>query len=120
MKFNDSQLIRFGEAIIAIGIVTMLLPMSEIVSLIGLILIGLGCAPIYPCVIHSTPTNFGEKNSQALIGVQMESAYIGILLMPSLFGLLADYISVMLLPIYLFVILVVMFIMYEKMLKKCK
>ena len=120
MKFNDSQLIRFGEAIIAIGIVTMLLPMSEIVSLIGLILIGLGCAPIYPCVIHSTPENFGEENSQALIGVQMASAYIGILLMPSLFGLLADYISVMLLPIYLFVILVVMFIMYEKMLKKCK
>ena len=119
MKFSDSQLIRLGQTIIALGIVTMLLPMSEMVSLIGLILIGLGCAPIYPCVIHSTPANFGAENSQALIGVQMASAYIGTLLMPSLFGLLADYISVMLLPIYLFAILTIMFVMYEKMIKKC-
>lgn len=120
MKFSDSQLIKGGQGIIAIGIMAMLLPMGAKVSLIGLILVGLGCAPIYPCVIHSTPTHFGAERSQALIGVQMASAYVGTFLMPPLFGMIAEYISITLLPVYMLLILVVMFVMHEKMLKKCK
>ena len=117
MKYTDTQLIRMGFVIIALGIAAMLLPMGQTLSLVGLILIGLGCAPIYPCVIHSTPEHFGPENSQALIGVQMASAYAGTLVMPPLFGLLADHISVALLPLYLLAILLLMAIMHEKMLK---
>lgn len=120
IKFNNRQLIRGGEFIIFTGIVAMLLPVGKTVSLIGFILIGLGCAPIYPCIIHSTPENFGEDRSQALIGVQMASAYIGIFLMPPLFGLIANHINVALLPEYILIILILMACMHERMLRKVK
>ena len=118
IKFDDKTLIRMGEVIIAIGVFVLFLPFGNAAALAGFILIGLGCAPIYPCIIHSTPEHFGAENSQALIGVQMASAYIGICLMPPLFGFLANHISVALLPVYLFVILAVMFIMHERLCKK--
>ena len=118
MKLNDAQMIRLGQKIVLLGIIAMLLPLNEVVSLVGLILIGLGCAPIYPCIIHSTPTIFGADKSQALIGVQMACAYIGTCIMPPIFGLLANHISVALLPIYLVIILILMIVMYEKLLRK--
>lgn len=118
MKFCDTQLIRMGFVIIFVGILVMLLPMGESLSLAGLILIGLGCAPVYPCVIHSTPEHFGEEKSQAVIGVQMASAYVGICLMPPLFGLIANHISVALMPAYLLAILSLMAMMHEKMLRE--
>ena len=107
-----------GLAIIFAGIIVMFLPMGDMVSLLGLVLIGLGCAPVYPCVIHSTPEHFGAEKSQALIGVQMASAYVGICLMPPLFGLIANHISVALMPVYLLAILMLMTIMHEKMLRE--
>jgi len=113
MKLNDIQLIRLGEGIILLGIILLLLPLGTAASLAGLIITGLGCAPIYPCVIHSTPARFGEDKSQAVIGVQMAFAYIGILVMPPLFGVLANAISVSLLPIYLLAILLIMFVSHE-------
>ena len=118
MKFSDTQLIRGGCAIIGLGILALALPLGEIVSLAGFVLIGLGCAPIYPCIIHSTPAHFGEERSQALIGVQMASAYVGTCLMPPLFGLIAEHITVALMPAYLLAILVLMIFMHEKLLKK--
>ena len=120
IKFTDTQLIRLGQGIIGIGVAAMLLPMGQIVSLIGLILVGLGCAPIYPCVIHSTPAHFRKENSQAIIGIQMASAYVGICLMPPLFGLIANHISISLLPIYLLAILVAMVVMHERLIRKCE
>lgn len=118
IRFSDTQLIRMGQGIILTGIAAMLLPFGEPITIAGLILIGVGCAPIYPCIIHSTPAHFGPENSQALVGVQMASAYIGNCLMPPLFGLIADHIHVALLPIYLALILVLMVIMHEMMLKQ--
>ena len=118
MKLNDTQMVRLGQSIIVLGIMAMVLPGSNVLALAGLILIGLGCAPIYPCVIHSTPAHFGADKSQAIIGVQMAFAYIGILAMPPLFGVLASRISVALLPCYLFAILVVMVVMHELLTKK--
>ena len=117
MRFNDAQMIRLGEGIILLGGVLMLLPLGGIVSFLGLILIGLGCAPVYPCMIHSTPRNFGAENSQAVIGVQMAFAYIGILLMPPLFGLLADAVDVSLLPAFLLALLILMSAMHERLLR---
>ena len=117
MKFTDTQLIRMGQGVILTGICAMLLPLGQGASIAGLILIGLGCAPIYPCVIHSTPAHFGAEHSQALIGVQMASAYIDNCLMPPLFGLIANHIHVALLPVYLLLILGLMVWMHEKMLR---
>ena len=77
LKLNDTQLIRLGQVIIAIGIIALVLPWGNSISLAGFIMIGLGCAPIYPCVIHSIPNIFGAERSQAIIGVQMASAYVG-------------------------------------------
>ena len=119
-KISDTNLIRLGQAIIAAGIVIMFLPLGAMASFAGLLLTGLGSAPIYPCVIHSTPEHFGEENSQALIGVQMASAYVGICVMPPLFGLIARFLTTSLLPWYLAGILLVMAVMCEKLNRICK
>lgn len=118
MKLNDVQMIRLGEVIIGIGVLVTLLPFGQSLSLTGLILIGLGCAPVYPCVIHSTPAHFGADKSQAIIGIQMACAYVGTCLMPPVFGLIANHITVALLPVYLLIILVLMVIMHELLCKK--
>ena len=116
-KLNDRQMIRLGMAILFVGVAVLFLPLSEYITLAGFILTGIGCAPIYPCIIHSTPDIFGADKSQAIIGVQMASAYIGMLLMPPLFGVIANHISVALLPMYLLIILVVMMVMYQRLIK---
>ena len=118
-KMNDTNLIRLGQGVIALGVVTMLLPLGKPAAMAGLVLMGLGCAPIYPCIIHSTPYHFGEAHSQALIGVQMASAYVGICCMPPLFGLLANRIGTFLLPWYTGAILLLMILMCEKLNRKC-
>lgn len=115
MKLNDRQMIYLGQGIILIGIILMCLPFGHQIALVGLVTIGLGCAPIYPCIIHSTPSNFGAYKSQAIIGVQMASAYIGNLLMPPLFGVIANHISVRVFPVYLLLILILMVVMHIKL-----
>ena len=120
MKLNDNQMIRLGQALVLLGIALMFLPLGHQVALVGLIIVGLGCAPIYPCVIHSTPANFGADKSQAIIGVQMASAYVGTLAMPAIFGFVANHISAALFPFYLLLILALMFSMHVRLLKKKK
>lgn len=118
IKLNDVQMIRLGQGLIGCGILILLLPLGAVASLAGFVVIGLGCAPIYPCIIHSTPAHFGAEHSQAIIGIQMASAYVGTCLMPPIFGLIAGRISVALLPVYLLVILGLMAVMHEWMLRK--
>lgn len=119
MKLNDVQMIRLAQTLIGCGIIILILPLSATISLTGFVIIGLGCAPIYPCIIHSTPEHFGADRSQSIIGIQMAFAYIGTCLMPPIFGFIANHISVALLPVYLFIILVLMIIMHEKLIKFC-
>lgn len=114
MRFDDPTMIRIGQALMLAGIVVLVLP-GQVAPLIGFGLMGLGCAPIYPCIIHSTPGYFGEDKSQAIIGVQMACAYTGSMLMPPVFGLIAQYISISLFPLYAFVILALMFVMHERL-----
>lgn len=118
MKLNDSSMIRLGLSIIGIGIIVMLLPMGTVCSIVGLILVGLGCAPVYPCIIHSTPEHFGAEYSQAIIGVQMASAYSGICLMPPLFGIIGNNIDMALFPWFSLLLLVMMYFMHEKLVRK--
>ena len=118
-KINDTNLIRLGQALIGLGVLIMLLPLGKDGAMAGLTLVGIGCAPIYPCIIHSTPEHFGEENSQALVGVQMASAYVGVCCMPPLFGILANGIGVSLLPWYTGLILLLMVCMCERLNRKC-
>ena len=119
-KLTDTQMIRLGQGGIAAGVVLLFLSFGKtlILPLLGFSLIGLGCAPIYPSIIHATPAQFGEDKSQAVIGVQMASAHTGTCLMPPLFGLLANHIGVALMPLYVAILLMVMIFMHEKMLTK--
>lgn len=117
-RLGDRKMILVGTFIIAIGIVLTLIPIdNHILALIGLITIGLGCAPIYPCIIHSTPNNFGAENSGAIIGIQMASAYLGTTLISPLFGLLGKILGFAIFPIYLSVFFLLMLIMIENSFK---
>ena len=113
-KLGDRLLIRLGIVIIVFGVLMVAVPAGiDELALAGLVVIGLGCAPVYPSVIHSTPENFGEENSQAIIGIQMASAYTGTTFMPPLFGLIADNVNIGLYPFYLLVFAVLMLVMTE-------
>ncbi len=118
MKYNDKQMIRAGSVLMAVGMAVLFIPSGEKLAFVGLALIGLGSAPVFPCIIHSTPYNFGVKASQAITGVQMASAYTGTLVMPALFGVIGRSISFNMYPVFIGIILVMMIIMYEVMLKK--
>ena len=117
LKLSDTQMIRLGQGVAAAGIAAFLLPAGETAALAGLILVGLGCAPIYPSIIHSTPDHFGADKSQAVIGVQMASAYAGNCLMPPLFGLTAAHIGAALFPVYLLILLGLMVWMHEQLVR---
>ena len=90
--FTNKQLIYGGQGVILLGLITLTLPFQATLFP-GFILIGFGCAPIFPSLLHETPKNFGELHSQSIMGMQMASAYIGITLMPLLFGELASWLG---------------------------
>ena len=117
-KLNDTQMIRLGQFILALGILALLLPGPRFFSLAGLVLAGAGCAPIYPSIIHSTPEHFGAQHSQAVIGIQMASAYVGNLIMPPFFGWLAEHLSPALFPLYLLALLACMVWMHQRLVRK--
>ena len=118
LKWNDAQMVRMGLCVIALGLAALFLPFGQTTALAGLMLIGLGCAPIYPSIIHATPGHFGAERSQAIIGVQMAGAYIGNCLMPPLFGVLADHTTIAVFPYCLLVLLILMGTMHEKLQKR--
>ena len=121
MRFNDETMIRLGQLVMILGIIVLLLPLPNHIALVaGFVIIGLGCAPIYPCIIHSTPHYFGADKSQAIVGVQMASAYIGSMLMPAIFGFIGQNVSMSLLPAYLIILLSAMAFMHMKLIRTCK
>lgn len=114
-KISDKKLIQIGTGIIILGIIFISIPVKiSTPALLGFVIMGLGCAPIYPAIIHSTPKNFGKENSQSIIGIQMASAYVGSTFIPPIFGLIANYININLLSIFLMFFVVLMFIMTQK------
>ena len=118
-KLGDNKMIRLSVSIALAGVVCIALPFT-VTAVVGFVIIGLGCAPVYPCIIHSTPDNFGAENSQGIIGIQMASAYVGSTFMPPVFGLIANYISLKLMPVYLAFFLILLFIMINKTEKACR
>ncbi len=120
LKIHDHAMIRLGQAFIALGLLALVLPFGQAVTLGGLLLMGLGCAPIYPSIIHAIPALFGAEKSQAVTGVQMASAYLGPLTMPPLFGLLANHLTVAIFPAFMAVLLVLMVLMHERIMRNKK
>ena len=118
-KLGDNKMIYLGTGIALSGVFCIVLPF-KITSIIGFAVIGLGCAPVYPCIIHSTPKNFGAENSQGIIGIQMASAYVGSTFMPPIFGILANHISLKLMPLYLAFFFLLLIVMITRTERECR
>ena len=120
-RFGDKTMIRVGIVTMLVGVAMVAVPVTtNALALVGLVVIGLGGAPVYPCIIHSTPVNFGKENSQSLVGIQMASAYVGTTFMPPVFGLIAQYVNISLYPLYIGVFGVLLLVMTEMLNKKVK
>lgn len=114
LRFSDDAMVRLGEGTAIVGIILMLLPLHNLFLCLGLILTGLGCAPIYPSLLHATPQRFGKSLSQSLMGTQMAISYLGSTTMPPVSGFLSEKISMGLYPILLLVFALCMTILTEK------
>lgn len=113
-RLGDRRMINLGTGVLSAGIMLLLFIGSPNAALVAFVMIGFGCAPIYPCIIHATPENFGAENAGAIIGIQMASAYIGSTFIPPLFGFLGNSIGFQIMPVYLFVFVVLMITMTER------
>jgi len=118
MKLNNRQMVRLGQTLIACGIIALVIPLGKVLLLPGFFIIGLGCAPIYPSLLHETPRNFGSEKSQAIMGIQMASAYIGTTFMPPLFGRMTSYFSFKFFPLFIGGILILNIVMVELLNKR--
>lgn len=113
-RLGDRKMIRLGTGVLFCGIAALALPIhSHTAAIAAFVVMGLGCAPIYPCIIHSTPANFGAESSGAIIGIQMAGAYVGSTFAPPLFGLLGSALGFSILPAYLLVFAVSLIAMTE-------
>lgn len=120
-KLGDKNMIRIGAGIIAVGIILLFIPVGKsTVAPVAFVVVGLGCAPVYPSIIHSTPFNFGKENSQALIGVEMSFAYAGFTFIPPAFGLVAGSVGAKWLPLFSAAIFVLFIVMNEILNKQIK
>ena len=120
IKLNNKQMIRVGQVICIAGGVLLSITYSSNIQLIGLICIGLGCAPIYPAMLHDTPNRFGKESSQGIMGIQMATAYVGSTFVPPLFGVIAKFIGFEILPYFLLISMLLMLVMTERVNKVCK
>ena len=120
MYLNDTQMVRLGEIVILAGVILLFMPFGNAFTLLGFALTGLGCAPVFPSLIHATPHHFGENKSQALIGVQMASAYIGNCMLPPLFGFIANRFGISFLPAYLLLFCTLMIASHERLIRLTK
>jgi fucose permease len=112
-RLGNRAMVRIGQAVILCGVALILIFTQTGLVLAGIVLLGLGCAPVFPALLHETPANFGKKNSQALMGMQMASAYIGTTLMPPLFGLIANTLTIGLLPAFVLLLAAGMLVLTE-------
>ncbi len=114
-RIGDRWMIRGGFLTVALGVVLLAVPQPNAIALVGLVLLGLGCAPIYPAIIHSTPINFGRRNSQAIIGIQMAAAYTGSTFIPPLFGAISTWTGLWIFPLFLALLVGVGLLMSERL-----
>lgn len=114
-KMSNNIMIYIGILIILAGVILMIFPLSLPFALTGFLMVGFGCAPIFPCMLHETPVRFGNKASQSIMGFQMASAYIGTTFLPPLFGFMASFTSMALMPVYLLMFSIFLLISFVKL-----
>jgi fucose permease len=114
-KMSSRMLIRYGQLIALVGTVVLVLPFPPILSLVGFMIVGLGLAPIFPCMLHETPARFGKKNAQTIMGFQMAAAYTGSTLVPPFLGLLASNITISIFPWFIIIFAIAMLLCTEKL-----
>lgn len=120
-KAGDKNMIRLGCFISLSGVIIMLLPFTSVIpAIIGILILGFGCGPIYPAIMHSTPAIFGEENSQSVVGLEMAFAYAGSTVMPPIFGIVARHFGLGLYPVFLCVFVLTTIVLTEKLNKKVK
>ena len=120
-RYGDKKMIRMGCGLMLFGLVQIALPLPiPYPALLGLVFMGLGCAPVYPAIIHSTPTHFGRENSHAIVGIQMASAYCGATFMPPVFGWIAQHVHVGLFPLFMAVFAALLLGMTERVNRVCE
>ena len=119
LKINNLQLIRLGQIVILLGIVLMLLPYNASITT-GFMVFGLGCAPIFPSMLHETPRSFGREYSQSIIGMQMASASLASTIMPMIFGSLASAFDFSIFPFFLGALLLISILLIEASKKKSR
>lgn len=112
MRLLPRQMVRIGQGLLIAGCVLMMIPAGSALSIAGLLLCGLGCAPIYPNILQDTPVNYGAANSQAAIGVQMAFAYVGSTFTPSVFGALAGIGGYTWMPFFALILAVLMIALF--------
>lgn len=110
LKVNNRTLIRTGLFTVLLGAVILMLPLPSFAALIGFAFVGFGCSPVFPGMMSETPKRFGNRLSQSVIGLELTSAYTGVLVIPTLFGFLAARINISLLPFLLAVLVIIMLI----------
>ena len=113
-RLGDRRMILLGASILSLGCILLLIPGGTALAFAGFLIIGFGCAPVYPCIIHATPYNFGPENSAAIIGIQMAGAYVGATVTPPLFGLIAEHAGMGWYPVWLLLIFLLMTVMLER------
>lgn len=120
IKISGAYLIKVGQLICIAGTVMLMLPLPVYFSMVGIVLLGLGTAPIFPSMLHETPNRFGAAASGAIIGLQMAFGYIGSTIFPPLFGTIASVTSLKLFPYFLLICTLILFISSELLQKKIK
>ena len=120
MYLNDTRMVRLGEIVILAGVILLFVPYGKAFTLSGFALTGLGCAPVFPSLIHATPRHFGANKSQTVIGVQMANAYVGNCALPPLFGFIAARFGIFLLPVYLLLFCTLMIASHERLIRQTK
>ena len=114
-KVTNPQLIRWGQLIALTGAIILVLPLPSAFSFVGFIIVGLGLAPIFPCMLHETPTRFGKKHSQSIMGYQMAFAYTGTTIVPPLLGFTASQTTIGIFPIAIVILVAAMILSAEKL-----
>lgn len=114
-KVSNRNIIRIGQGMALVGGVLFLLPLHSTLTLVGLLMIGLGFAPVFPCMIHDTPENFGKEHSQSIMGYQLAAAYGGATFIPVIIGNFASYTTVEILPFAILTCIVLLIVVSERL-----
>ena len=113
VKINNLNMIRIGQSLVILGALLMIIPFSNTTQVIGFVVLGLGCAPIFPSMLHETPNRFGKRISQGIMGIQMATAYVGSTFMPPIVGYVSNKIGFGIFPFIIAIIGVIMFLSTE-------